>query len=229
MSHPQPAYGRHSSYHTGDYNSTPQPQPYYQGPHSAVSPQAPHNSAFAPPAGNAAGPPYPVSARPSFPPDTNNPSSYYMQGQAPNSPTPSHGGASDYQRPGSALAPQTDNQSQPHELATSAYDTPIADNRPNKNFEAQQYQQPSSSGRPVSPYRAYQRPNSYVAPAAGGYGQDPPLSPINPPTQPYPSAPGQYPQPESLRPGIRPGYSDASAPQDFYRTDNLYIREGRRT
>jgi signal transducing adaptor molecule len=213
MSHPQAAYGRPNTY----YNNEP-PQNYYsQNPNTSVSPV--NHNAYAPP--TPSGTPYapPASGGRYAPPDTQGSSAFYF---IPPGGQPPQGPPADYQRPPSRqqhtpapTAPPAD-QSQPHELATSVYDTPTAESRPYQAFNGG-----ASAGRPVSParqpdgaYQPYQRP-SYPP-------QDAPRSPVAPhspygaPTAPsaYPSSPGRY----------HPAQS--GGPQDYYRTSEVYLREG---
>lgn len=214
MSHPQTAYGRQSNYYNDGYSATQPPQNYYTAnPHPSVSPV---NQTAYPPPSNA---PY-ASAPPSGgrygPPDTQGSSAFYFipPGGQPQGPP------ADYQRPPTRQqttpapsAPPAD-QSQPHELATSQYDTPT-ETRPYQAFQGV-----PSAGRPVSParqpdaaYQPYQRP---------GYSTDPPRSPVTPhspygapsASSAYPTSPGRYP----------PGGS--GGPQDYYRSSEVYLREG---
>lgn len=211
MAHPQAGYGRPSYYNSnagagsGDGYNPQQPQSYY-APNPAASPSIPH--AYSPTVPNA---PYPVSAgpqsRPTFPPEGPG-NAFYLVGAPGSGGAGPSGPPSDYHRPGSTHPP-VDAYQQPQELATSTHDTPLDSQRPSHYDYGQ-------GGRPVSParpggYQAYQRPSSTY------YSRDePPRSPGQGSTYGAPSAP--Y--------GAAPG--SPGQPQDFYRRDDVYLREGRR-
>ncbi|PWW80798.1 hypothetical protein C7212DRAFT_355826 [Tuber magnatum] len=218
------------------YTSAPQ--------HNATSPSNAH-TAFTPPQQKPAGPPYPGGRRASnnfYPPqgDGHDNSShgggapFYVVGQAPpGTQLPGRQGPSspsvppaDFhpQRPhpnhaaSGSGAPSTDGPSQPQELATSVYDSPMESRPPGGGFNPQ----PSklhSADRPHSPKASGQ-------PSYTGYHYQPqsrPLSAGPNPSQPYPESSGPpsvyptqpYPSltPQSTAPG---GASNPSAPYNTY-------------
>ncbi|RPA96691.1 hypothetical protein L873DRAFT_1811052 [Choiromyces venosus 120613-1] len=237
---------------------------YTPGPqHSTASPSNAH-TAFAPPQQKPVGAPYPAGGRRTsnnfYPPQGDghdNPphvagAPFYVVGQAapgtqlpgrqgPSSPSmppadfhsqrphPSH-------MPSGSGAPPTDGPSQPQELATSAYDSPMEGRPPGGGFNPQ----PSklqTSDRPHSPnvpgqpsYTSYHyQPQPRPLSAGPNPTQPYPESSGPPsiyPSQPYPESTGPYPSlnPQATTPG---GANNPSAPYNA-NNNELFLPPGSR-
>jgi len=224
---------------------TPAPQ------HNTTSPSNAH-PAFAPPQQKPAGAPYPGGRRTSdnfYPPQGDghdNPAHgggapFYVVGQAPpGTQLPGRQGPSspsmppaDFhpQRPhpshtsSGSGAPPTDGPSQPQELATSVYDSPMESRPPGGGFNPQPSKlqtmdrphSPKVPGQP--PYTGYHyQPQSRPLSAGPNPSQPYPESggPSSVyPSQPYPESTGPYPSltPQSTTPG---GANNPSAPYGAY-------------
>lgn len=173
------------------YPPPQQQQPQYGGRRSSNQyyPQQPHEEHHAPPQGSSSAPFYVVGQAPPGPQisgagRTSAPSpNEYPQQPPAHSPSNVSGGGQSHHHP-------PDGPSQPQELATSIYDTPIE-----PTHEASFSQPPPGRVSPVpssaayTPYQAYQQPHLQhqrpVSASGQQQGYDP--SPITP------SGPGPYP------------------------------------